>query len=92
VVNGKVFLGTAFGEVVCLTAASGDLLWGEKLGEPIGFQPAVADGRVYVATSTGGLYCLDSGDTQDDGWLMWGGSAGHNGPVGTDCPEAAIAN
>ena len=69
--NGKAFLGTTFGEVVCLNAESGALLWKVNVGEPIVFQPAVAGGRVFVSTSVGSLYGLETGDAADDGWLMW---------------------
>jgi Ca-activated chloride channel family protein len=78
-VNGKVFVGTTFGEVQCRSAKTGELLWSAAVGEPIVFQPAVVKGRVYVSTSTGHLYCLETGDAKDDGWLMWGGNAAHNG-------------
>jgi outer membrane protein assembly factor BamB len=77
--NGKAFLGTTFGEVVCLDAATGSLLWKVNIGEPIVFQPAVAAGRVFVSTSVGSLYGLETGDPADDGWLMWGANAAHNG-------------
>jgi Ca-activated chloride channel family protein len=80
-VNGKIFLGTVGGEVLCLSAADGKLLWKATVGEPIVFQPALAGGRVYVSTSTGSLYCLETGDEADDGWRMWGGTAAHNGLV-----------
>jgi outer membrane protein assembly factor BamB len=79
VVNGKVFLGTAAGEVLCLSAETGKRLWGADVGEPIVFQPAVAGGRVYVATNAGSLICLETGDAKDDGWAMWGANAAHNG-------------
>jgi Ca-activated chloride channel homolog len=79
VVNGKLFVGTAGGEVVCLAAATGRVLWTATVGEPIQFQPAVVGGRVYVSTSTGSLFCLETGDPRDDGWSMWGGNAAHNG-------------
>jgi outer membrane protein assembly factor BamB len=79
IVNGKLFVGTVSGEVICLSAADGQQLWKATVGEPIVFQPAVAGGRVYISTSTGGLYCLETGDAADDGWLMWGGNAAHNG-------------
>ena len=79
VVNGKVFVGTVYGDVYCLLARSGTLLWSVHLGEPVVFQPAVAKGRVYVSTSRGSLFCLETGDPKDDGWLMWGANAGHNG-------------
>jgi outer membrane protein assembly factor BamB len=78
-VNGKAVVGTSKGEVICLSAASGERLWGVNVGEPILFQPAVAKGRVYVGTYAGGLICLETGDDKDDGWLMWGGNAAHNG-------------
>ena len=78
-VNGKIFLGTAAGEVLCLSADTGKTLWSVNVGEPIAFQPAVARGRVYVATSAGSLICLETGDDKDDGWLMWGANAGHTG-------------
>jgi outer membrane protein assembly factor BamB len=79
IVNGKVFLGTLGGEVFCLSAWSGDLLWSVCVGEPILFQPAVAKGRVYVTTQQGKLFCLETGDRHDDGWLMWGAGPDHNG-------------
>jgi outer membrane protein assembly factor BamB len=82
VVNGKVFLGTVGGEVFCLSAATGAVLWKAEVGEPVVFQPAVAGGRVYVPTYAGSLFCLETGDAADDGWLMWGGDAAHNGLAG----------
>jgi outer membrane protein assembly factor BamB len=81
--NGKVFVGTGYGDVVCLSAERGELLWKASLGqsESIGFQPAVAGGQVYVSTESGNLYSLETGDPKDDGWLMWGANAAHNGIV-----------
>lgn len=80
-VNDKVFVGTTFGEVKCLSAKTGELLWSVNVGEPITFQPAVVKGRVFVATANGNLYGLETGDEKDDGWAMWGGNAAHNGPA-----------
>ena len=80
-VNGKLLLGSIMGDVFCLNAASGEMLWKISIGEPILFQPAVAKGRVYVATSNGSLSCLRTGDPRDDGWTCWGGSAAHNGTL-----------
>jgi hypothetical protein len=78
-VNGKLFLGTLDGRVLCLAADSGEPLWEVRIGEPILFQPAVAEGRVFVGTSTGSLVCLETGNRDDDGWQMWGAAASHNG-------------
>ena len=80
-VNDKVFVGTIRGEVFCLSAQSGEVMWCVNLGEPIVFQPTVAQGRVYVSTNQGSLYCLETEDAGDDGWLMWGAGADHNGVV-----------
>jgi outer membrane protein assembly factor BamB len=79
--NGKLFLGSIFGEVYCLSATSGDELWRVRVDQAIAFQPAVARGRVYVPTDAGTLYCLETGDERDDGWYMWGATAAHNGLV-----------
>lgn len=79
--NGKVFLGATHGRLYCLSAAAGDLIWDIQLGEPVVFQPAVAGGRVFAASSAGSVYGLETGDPLDDGWPMWGGGPGHNGPA-----------
>jgi outer membrane protein assembly factor BamB len=78
-VNGKLFLGSIYGDVYCFSAASGDELWRFPIGEPVMFQPAVVGGRIYVPTDGGHLYCLETGDACDDGWTMWGGTSAHNG-------------
>jgi hypothetical protein len=78
-VNDKVFIGTAYGEVHCLSAETGTVLWSANVGEPIVFQPVVAQGRVYVGTSSGSLFCLETGEAADDGWFMWGATPAHNG-------------
>jgi outer membrane protein assembly factor BamB len=78
-VNDKVFLATTFGEVYCLVAESGEVLWSTAIDEPVTFQPVVAKGRIYLSTNSGHLYCLETGDPKDDGWLMWGANASHNG-------------
>ncbi len=79
IANGKLFVGSVDGALHCLKADSGESLWNVSVGEPIVFQPAVAGGRVYVGTDSGSLVCFDTGDAHDDGWLMWGADAGHNG-------------
>jgi outer membrane protein assembly factor BamB len=71
-VNGKVFVGTAAGELYALSEQTGEVLWKVELGEPISFQPTVANGRIYIGTDRGSLFCLSTGDLSDDGWLMWG--------------------
>ncbi len=78
-VNDKIFTCTYQGDLHCLSAKTGEILWSVNIGEQIIFQPAVADGRVYVTTNTGSLYCFETGDSKDTGWSMWGGNSEHNG-------------
>lgn len=78
-VNGKLITGTLDGRVLCMAAETGETLWTANLGEPVVFQPAVAQGRVYVPTAASSLFCLETGVPEDDGWLMWGATAAHNG-------------
>jgi outer membrane protein assembly factor BamB len=79
IVNGKLFLGSVAGQIHCLESESGAELWSVSVGEPVIFQPAVAGGRIYVGTDSGSLICIETGDPKDDGWLMWGADASHNG-------------
>ncbi len=79
VVNGKLFLGTSDGRLLCLSAGDGEELWSVNLGEPVLFQPAVVGGRVFVGTANGSLFGLETGDPADDGWKMWGATPAHNG-------------
>ena len=79
IVNGKLFIGSSTGEVFALSEKTGDILWRTEVGEPVGFQTAIANGKVYVVTNQGTLYCLNTGDARDHGWLMWGANGMHNG-------------
>ena len=54
-------------------------LWRTLVDVPPDAPPHFAGGRVYVASSRGVLFCLETGDAKDDGWLMWGGTGSHNG-------------
>jgi Ca-activated chloride channel homolog len=77
--NGRVFLCTGDGQVICVSSGDGEPLWTADIGEPIAFQPSIAKGRIYISTTTGNLYCLETGDEKDDDWLMWGANAAHSG-------------
>jgi hypothetical protein len=73
----------------CLSAENGETLWSVNIGEPVIFQPAVANGRIYVPTATGSLFGLETGAPDDDGWLMWGATAAHNGVAHDNAPIMA---
>jgi outer membrane protein assembly factor BamB len=63
-------VGTRSGEVLALSQDSGEVFWRVAVGEPVIFEPTVAEGRIYISTERGSLVCLNSGDPRDDGWLM----------------------
>ena len=78
--GGKLYLGTTDGRIVCMDANTGRFLWEESVGGEIRCEPAVADGSVYASVADG-VVCLRTGDPTADGWRMWGGSPGRNGPM-----------
>ncbi|SNR23096.1 PQQ-like beta-propeller repeat protein [Paracoccus sediminis] len=46
--GGRVYATSGFGELVAMDAASGRILWRQRVDAPIGGGPAVQDGVVYV--------------------------------------------
>ena len=77
-----VYTATIDGTVLAIDAASGTVKWAVRLPQvSIEFQPAIHNGRVYIGTSDGCLWCLDAQDPTAHGWPMWGGGPGHNGPL-----------
>lgn len=81
VVGSQIIFGTVDGHLYSADIDTGLTLWAYDLGQPIRFQPIVAQGWVYVATAAGDLIGLELGDPAFDGWHMWGGNAQHSGPV-----------
>ena len=69
VVAGKtLFFGSsADGKVYALDAATGAERWAFYTGAPVRFAPVVWQGRVFVASDDGFLYCLAAGD----GKVLW---------------------
>lgn len=65
--QGRIFVATAYGDVVALDAGSGRQVWTVKLSGPARTAPAVADGKVFVATQTNEVYALN----QSDGSQVW---------------------
>jgi len=68
VADGRVFFGSsADGKVHALDAASGAERWVFHTSGPVRFTPAVWNGRVFVASDDGYLYCLSVGE----GKVLW---------------------
>lgn len=63
--GGRILAATGFGTVVALDARSGKKLWERALGVPIRFSPTAADGKIFVTTIEGKLYCLSVADGSD---------------------------
>jgi len=51
----------------------------KKHWRPAVVSAMVTSGRVFVSTQRGNLFYLETGDANDDGWLMWGAVPEHNG-------------
>ena len=73
--EGRVFVGTMGGDVVCMSALTGNIIWNFSTGGPIESSPAVHDGWVYVGSDDGRLYRFRA----EDGWRNWGNDTG--GPI-----------
>jgi Ca-activated chloride channel family protein len=52
-------------------------------------EPVIAGGWIYAATQDGYVVALQVGDATLDGWHMFGGSPGHDGPVAPAHPRSA---
>ncbi len=83
VVGAQVIFGTVDGHLYFADIDTGMIVRAYEIGDPIVFQPIVAQGWVYVATGRGNLVGLELGDPSFDGWHMWGGNAQHAGLVET---------
>jgi outer membrane protein assembly factor BamB len=72
VTEGRVYVGTMGGELLCLNAFTGRTIWAQDLGSPIESTPAVKGEFVYVGTDSGRLFCLNA----RDGTPTWNVSTG----------------
>jgi len=73
-----LYLAGAAGYLVSVRQSDGGVGFSYSMKAPIAFQPALAQGNVYVGTSDGRLICLKTGNKDADGWYAWGGNAQHN--------------
>jgi outer membrane protein assembly factor BamB len=58
----RLYAATAFGEVVALDIASGNVVWRKSFDAPIRGAPTVAGGRVYFATVSNDTHAIDAAD------------------------------
>lgn len=75
--GGRVYATSGFGELVALDAASGSVLWRQRVDAPIGGGPAVADGVVYVLARNHVGWAVRAAD----GKVLWQ-TSGTSSPAG----------
>lgn len=82
--GGRVFATTGFGELVALDAASGRVLWRQRVNAAIGGGPAVQDGVVYVAARNSVGWAVRA----SDGRVLWqtSGTGSGSGVMGVSVP------
>ncbi|HVV27260.1 MAG TPA: PQQ-binding-like beta-propeller repeat protein [Rhizomicrobium sp.] len=65
--NGRVFVTSGFGVVICMDARTGRDIWRHDLGMPIVNAPVVNGGRLFVSTHNNHFYAL----AESDGRQLW---------------------
>jgi outer membrane protein assembly factor BamB len=80
----RLFAATTYGEVVALDAASGAVLWRQRVDAPVTGAPATDGNAVYVSGKDGSAWAIDAAD----GKVIWQvvGTPGATGYVGTAAP------
>ena len=83
--GGRVFAATGYGELVALDAATGAVVWRQRVDSPVTGAPAVADGIVYVAGRDGSGWAVAA----DTGRVKWTvpGAVGSTGMLGAAGPS-----
>lgn len=75
----NLYLATVTGKILVVSQKKGRVVEIIDIGEPMRFQPAIVNGRLFVGTANGKLICIKLKDQSADGWPMWGGGPTHNG-------------
>jgi outer membrane protein assembly factor BamB len=65
--NGRIYVTSGFGVVICLDARTGREVWRKDLGMPIINAPVVNGGRIFVSTHDNHFYAL----AETDGRNLW---------------------
>lgn len=65
--GGRVFVATGYGELLGLDAASGNVVWRQRLGVAVGGAPTVQNGIVYVTNRAATGFAVRA----SDGKLLW---------------------
>jgi outer membrane protein assembly factor BamB len=81
----RVFATTGFGELVALDAASGSILWRQRVDSPLSGAPATDGEAVYVSGRDGSAWAVSAAD----GKVIWQviGTPGSAAYIGTSAPS-----
>lgn len=63
--SGRLYATTGYGTVVGINPESGEVLWTQKVGEPVRSSPTAAGGQVYFMSADSVLHCLGGADGQE---------------------------
>jgi eukaryotic-like serine/threonine-protein kinase len=74
----KMYLCSGDGHLVTMNQSDGKVADMFATNHPISFQPALAEGNVYIGTANGMLVCLKTGDQDAVDWTAWAGNSAHN--------------
>ena len=73
--GGYIVVATLSGEVLLLNEKKGDIFKKYEIKNPVRYQPVIDNGWIYVTTTNGKLYAIDTRNPKITGWNMWGGNA-----------------
>ena len=81
----RLFVTTGYGEVVALEAATGAVIWRQRVDAPVSGAPATDGQAVYVSGRDGSAWAIDAAD----GKVLWqvAGTSGVAGYVGAAAPS-----
>ncbi|RVT84366.1 quinoprotein [Rhodobacteraceae bacterium CCMM004] len=65
--GGRLYVGTGFGDLWALDAATGAVIWRQELDAAVSGAPTVVDDLVYVVTRDGTAWAVET----DDGRIRW---------------------
>ena len=65
--NGRIFVTSGFGVVICMDAKTGKEIWRKDMRMPIVNAPVVTAGRIFFSTHDNHFYAL----AEDDGRQLW---------------------
>ncbi|AUH65901.1 outer membrane protein assembly factor BamB family protein [Paracoccus zhejiangensis] len=85
--GGRIFVTTGYGELVAMDAASGGVLWRQRVNVAVSGAPAVQNGVVYVAARDSTGWAVRA----EDGKVLWqtSGNTSSSGVMGVSAPAVS---